>query len=103
MSNEGSPNQLPQFQNSVDVKLDYIQRDIRDIKSDVSTIKNDFVTRREFVDGMKNLRDEIPDETDHEQRLRRIENLAWKLIGGLIVCQIIILPVVLFLLYKSIK
>jgi hypothetical protein len=33
---------------ALEVKLDYLQRDIREIKSDVKEIKNDYVSRREF-------------------------------------------------------
>lgn len=47
------------YQNSVDVKLDYIQRDIREIKSDITVVKNDFVNRREFTEGLNEVRSEI--------------------------------------------
>lgn len=49
----------PQHQTSVDVKLDYIQRDIREIKGDVSLMKNDFVSRREFTEALNSLKAEI--------------------------------------------
>lgn len=42
-------------QSSVDVKLDYIQRDIRDIKDGMK----DNVTRREFTDALVSIRQEI--------------------------------------------
>lgn len=93
----------PQFQNSVDVKLDYIQRDIRDIKGDINTIKNDFINRREFTEGLNALRAQIPNETDHEKRLRALEKGVWKFIGALAVSQIVILPVILFFFYRAIK
>jgi hypothetical protein len=48
----------PQFQTSVDVKLDYIQRDITKIQLDIGIIKNDFVSRREFKEGLTEIRNE---------------------------------------------
>ena len=51
----------PAFQNSTDVKLDYLQRDIREIKSDVKDIKQDFVSRREYTDGLQTVRKEFTD------------------------------------------
>lgn len=42
--------------NSVlEVKLDYIQKDIAVIKSDVKEIKSDYVTRREFENNLRDL------------------------------------------------
>jgi len=49
----------PQFQNSVDVKLDYIQRDLREMKSDIKDIKTDFITRREFNEGIKDIEKDV--------------------------------------------
>lgn len=49
----------PQFQNSVDVKLDYLQRDIREIKSDVKDIKSDFINRREFNEALTDVRKDV--------------------------------------------
>jgi len=49
----------PQFQNSVDVKLDYLQRDMREIKGDIKDIKNDFINRREFTEGLNEVRNQI--------------------------------------------
>jgi len=49
----------PQFQNSVDVKLDYIQRDIRAMAVDIKDIKTDFISRREFVEAIKDLEKDI--------------------------------------------
>ena len=46
--------------NSVlEVKLDYIQKDIMVIKQDVKEIKSDFVSRREFSETLKELKDQI--------------------------------------------
>lgn len=44
---------------ALNVKLDYIQRDINEIKGDVKEIKNDYVSRREFNETLKTLREEI--------------------------------------------
>lgn len=54
-----SPDPQPQFQNSVDVKLDYIQRDVRQIQVDISVIRNDFVSRREFTEAIKELKETV--------------------------------------------
>lgn len=40
---------------TLDVKLDYITRDIREIKADVKEMKSDYVSRREFDAGLKDL------------------------------------------------
>lgn len=45
----------PQFQSSVDVKLDYIQRDVREIKE---TLK-ETPTRREFDEAIKDLKEKV--------------------------------------------
>lgn len=49
----------PQYQSSVDVKLDYIQRDIATIKVDVNSIKNDSVSRRELGEALKDIAEKI--------------------------------------------
>lgn len=73
--------------NSVlEVKLDFIQRDIKVIKEDVKEIKNDYLTRREFGD----YRDEIKDLfDDHEDRLREQETFASNLKGKYAILAII--------------
>ena len=46
--------------NSVlEVKLDYIQKDINVIKSDVKDIKNDYISRREFGVSNKDLEEKL--------------------------------------------
>lgn len=47
------------LQTSVDVKLDYIQRDITKIQTDIGVIKNDYPSRREFTEGLNNTRDKF--------------------------------------------
>ncbi len=44
---------------ALNVKLDYMQRDIKEIKDDVKDIKNEYVSRREFTDSVKAIREEI--------------------------------------------
>lgn len=52
--------ELQQPPNSaLDVKLDYLQRDVREIKSDIKEIKNDYVARREFNETIKDVRESI--------------------------------------------
>lgn len=91
------------YQSSVDVKLDYIQRDIRLIQKDIGDIKNDNISRREFNGAMENLKSQIPNETDHETRIRALETRVWKFIGALVIGQVIILPVLLYMFYKSLN
>lgn len=55
------PDQQPQFQTSVDVKLDYIQRDISKIELNIQKIQGDVIGRREFTDSMAALRKEFND------------------------------------------
>lgn len=46
--------------NSVlEVKLDYIQKDVLVIRQDVKDIKNEYVSRREFTDALTAIRDEF--------------------------------------------
>lgn len=40
---------------ALNVKLDYIQRDINEIKGDVKSIKSDYVSRREFETEFKDI------------------------------------------------
>lgn len=82
MSNE---NQQPN--NSVlEVKLDYIQKDIKVIKEDVKEIKNDYLTRREFGD----YRDEVKEiYDDHELRMRDQETFISNLKGKYVILAII--------------
>lgn len=82
MSNE---NQQPN--NSVlEVKLDYIQKDIKVIKEDVKEIKNDYLTRREFGD----YRDEIKEiYEDHELRIRDQETFISNLKGKYVILAIV--------------
>ncbi len=44
---------------TLNVKIDYIQRDIQEIKQVVKEIQSDFVSRREFNESLKAIRDEI--------------------------------------------
>lgn len=46
-------------QSTADVKLDYLRQDIREIKSDVKDIKADFVSRREFTEGLNDIRSQL--------------------------------------------
>lgn len=80
-NNDQQPN------NSVlEVKLDYIQKDIKVIKEDVKEIKNDYLTRREFGD----YRDEIKDiYEDHELRLRDQETFVSNLKGKYVILAIV--------------
>jgi len=69
---ENMPPEQPQFQTSMDVKLDYIQRDVREIKD----VLKDNVSRREFTEGLKTVRDqstesikEVKDKLDFQGKI----------------------------------
>lgn len=47
MPDEQPPN------SALDVKLNYMQKTMDEIKTDVKEIKNDYIIRREFNDGIK--------------------------------------------------
>ncbi|HEX5429850.1 MAG TPA: hypothetical protein VFX17_02090 [Patescibacteria group bacterium] len=65
-----------------------IKQSIAEIKLDIREIKTDFVTRREFNDAIKTLREEDP-SPDHETRLRAMERFRWLVTGALIILNII--------------
>lgn len=44
---------------ALDVKLDYIQRDIGEIKKDMKEIKADYIIRREFNEALKDIRTQL--------------------------------------------
>lgn len=76
---------------------------IGEIKVDIKEIKTSGISRPEFNSAMDTIRKEIPDEKDHEARIRNLETKVWKFIGALVVCQLVILPIILFLFYKLLK
>lgn len=80
-----------------------IKGTISEIKADIKEIKTSGISRPEFNSALEVIRKQIPDETDHEDRIRALENKVWKFIGALVVCQIIILPILLFLFLKVLK
>src|SRR3990167_10469520 len=63
-----------------------IKSSIVEIKQDIREIKTDFVTRREFNEAIKTIRDETPVK-DHEDRIRLLEQFRWQLAGGLVAMQ----------------
>lgn len=73
-----------------------IKNHITDIKADIKDIKALYVTINEYKSGRETV-------SDHETRLRTIESRVWKAIGALAILQIVVLPVVLYMIYKSIK
>lgn len=44
---------------ALNVKLDYIQRDINEIKGDVKDIKKDYVSRMEFIETIKVIKEDL--------------------------------------------
>lgn len=58
----------------LEVKLNYIQKDIGEIKNDVKEIKNDYVSRRELNDILKTVREEMKSIRDKGDTTRSILN-----------------------------
>lgn len=91
----------------IDNRIKTVENIQIEVKSDIKEIKNDFVNRREFNEAMKAMKEDfIPSSKiidDHEIRIRAMETKIWKFIGGLVICQVLILPIILFLFYRAIK
>lgn len=73
-----------------------IKSSINEIKIDIKEIKALYITHDEFKTVTKT-------DEDHESRLRSLEGKVWKAIGALSIAQVIILPVVLYLFFKTVK
>jgi hypothetical protein len=72
-------NETEQPNNAVlEVKLDFIQKDIAVIKSDVKEIKNDYLTRREFSSQQTEIERTLK---DHENRTRANERFIGNIKG----------------------
>jgi len=65
-----------------------IKNTIVEIKGDIRDIKSDFVTRREFNDAIKTIREGSPDH-DFENRLRMLEKFRWQFAGGISILTIV--------------
>ncbi len=67
---------------ALSVKLDYMQRDIGEIKSDVKSIKSDYISRREHDQDIKELSDKT---TTHfgvvEDRVNKIYSIVYWFMG----------------------
>ncbi len=61
---EDMPEPQPQFQSSTDVKLDYIQRDVREIKDGMK----DNINRREFNDALTTIRNQFTEAIKDVQK-----------------------------------
>lgn len=91
----------------IDNRIKNVENTQIEAKLDIREIKNDFVNRREFNEAMKTIQDDsipsVKSINDHETRIRAMEAKVWKFIGGLIICQVVILPILLYLFFRSIK
>lgn len=56
------------------LNIQYIQKDILEIKQSLKDINTLYVTQTEFVEHLK-------DDADHELRIRTIEQSMWKWLG----------------------
>ncbi len=68
---------------------------VKDLKNDIGKYSAMFVTHEEFKSFSIA-------STDYEVRLRSLESKVWRAIGALTIAQIVILPVILYLFYKTI-
>lgn len=67
---------------TLDVKLDYIQRDLNVIKSDVKEMKGDYISRREFGDKTKELEDKIIARLEsNDEKLKDLFKMVYWVIG----------------------
>ena len=67
---------------TLDVKLDYIQRDLNVIKSDVKEMKGDYISRREFGDKTKELEEKILTRLEiNEEKLKEVFRMVYWVIG----------------------
>lgn len=80
-----------------------IKASLTEMRGDIKEIKTTGISRPEFNSIIETIRKQIPDEKDHEERIRALETKVWKFIGALVVIQIVVLPIVLFLFFKVIK
>ena len=64
------------------------------IQTDLKIFQSSFATNED----LKSL---VTDINDHETRLRAVESNVWRAIGALAVCQIIIIPIVLYIIYNN--
>lgn len=62
----------------LEVKIDYLLKDVQTIKTDVKEIKNDYLTRREYADSNREM---SKIQNDHETRTRKIETFISNLKG----------------------
>lgn len=96
-------------QSSIDVKLDYIQRDVREMKTKIDVIQNDFVSRREYVESTISMKKEFTDANtlirqeflDEVKSVKRDIALPKKIMYGLM--SVIALTVLGAVLEKVIK
>lgn len=67
---------------TLDVKLDYIQRDIRVIKDDVKEMKGDYISRREFGDKSKELDEKFSTRSlTNEDRVKDLYKIVYWVIS----------------------
>jgi hypothetical protein len=59
----------------VSTNIDYIKRDIAEIKENMKDVLGRFVTQQDFAEHIKV-------DVDHEERIRTIEQNMWKWIGA---------------------
>lgn len=69
---------------------------VKELKSDLKTYSALFITHEEF-------KSYATASADYEFRLRSLESKVWRAIGALVICQVIILPVILYLFFRIIK
>lgn len=82
-----------------------VAANVDEIKRDVKTLPSIFINRSEYDARHKELEllIQVSGKTnaDHEERLRSIESKVWRAIGALAVAQIVVLPILFYLLYNK--
>lgn len=89
---------------TVGVNHQNIKADIQEIKNNtvgqINALENNKIDKAE-INTLKIEADKL--HKDHEDRIRLLESRVWKAIGALVVCQVIILPIILYLIFKQIN
>lgn len=93
------------------VKTTSIEDSVADIKSELKDIRLSFITHTEYEARHKAIQDEISLLTnstktitnDQETRMRSLENFKSIIFGGLILSNIVIVPILIWLVIRALS
>lgn len=85
----------------LDTKVDIMTKKVDELSTNtvsrIDKLENSVATNGQIIKTMQG------EGSDREMRLRAIESWVWKAIGALIVVNVIMIPIVLFLLFKKLN